>query len=208
MLQQLYDAIIKGSAKEAENLVAAALEAGISAQDILEQGMLKAMEEIGEKFKNNDIFIPEVLVAARAMNKATDKLKPALLSAGIKPKGKAVCCTVKGDIHDIGKNIVKLMLEGQGVEVVDLGVDVPAAKIVDAVKSSGAQVVCLSCLLTTTMMAQKEVIDAFKAAGIRDKVKILIGGAPITAEFAASIGADGFAPDAARAATMVRGFLE
>jgi 5-methyltetrahydrofolate--homocysteine methyltransferase len=141
------------------------------------------------------------------MNKASEILKPALAKAGVQPVGKAIICTVKGDLHDIGKNLVKMMIEGNGIEVIDLGVDVPADKIVECVKSSDAKVLCLSALLTTTMMAQKDTIDALKTAGVRDKIKIMVGGAPVTQSYADEIGADGYTPDAASAAEVCRAYF-
>ena len=162
---------------------------------------------VGEKFKRNEIFVPEVLIAARAMNMALAILKPVLADAGVEPVGTAVICTVKGDLHDIGKNLVKMMIEGTGVKVIDLGVDCSAEKIVEAIKENEATIVCLSALLTTTMMYQKEIVDAIVAAGLRDKVKIMIGGAPVTQEFADQIGADVYTPDAASAAEVARAFF-
>jgi 5-methyltetrahydrofolate--homocysteine methyltransferase len=161
---------------------------------------------IGGKFKRNEVFVPEVLVAARAMTRASAVLKPALQQAGVKPVGKAIICTVKGDLHDIGKNLVKMMIEGNGIEVEDLGVDCGAEKVIEAIKNSGAKVVCLSALLTTTMMAQKDIIDAIKNAGLRDRVKIMVGGAPVTQSFADEIGADAYTPDAASAAEVCKQF--
>ena len=159
------------------------------------------------KFKNNEIFVPEVLIAARAMNAALAILKPALADSGVEPIGTAVICTVKGDLHDIGKNLVKMMIEGTGIKVVDLGVDCTAEKVVEAVKENDADIVCLSALLTTTMMYQKDIIDALKAAGLRDKVKVMIGGAPVTQAFADEIGADAYTPDAASAAEKARSYF-
>jgi 5-methyltetrahydrofolate--homocysteine methyltransferase len=164
------------------------------------------MNIIGGKFKNGEVFVPEVLVAARAMNHASAVLKPALKKAGVEPVGKAIICTVKGDLHDIGKNLVKMMIEGNGIEVDDLGVDVPPEKVVDAVKGTNAKVLCLSALLTTTMLAQKDVIDALKTAGVRDKIKVMVGGAPVTQSYADEIGADAYTPDAASAAEVCRAF--
>jgi 5-methyltetrahydrofolate--homocysteine methyltransferase len=164
------------------------------------------MNIIGGKFKRGEVFVPEVLIAARAMNNASAALKPALMKAGVEPVGKAIICTVKGDLHDIGKNLVKMMIEGKGIEIDDLGVDCSDEKIVEAVRDSNAKVLCLSALLTTTMMAQKDVIDALKTAGLRDKVKIMVGGAPVTQSFATEIGADAYTADAATAAEVCRAF--
>ncbi|MDR1445863.1 MAG: corrinoid protein [Treponema sp.] len=196
----------KGKAKDIVVAVQKALEAGTPAPDILEKGLIAGMNIIGGKFKRGEVFVPEVLVAARAMNNASVTLKPALIKAGVEPVGKAIICTVKGDLHDIGKNLVKMMVEGKGIEVEDLGVDCNEEKIVEAVRSSGAKVVCLSALLTTTMMAQKDVIEAIKNAGLRDSVKIMVGGAPVTQSFADEIGADAYTPDAASAAEVCRSF--
>jgi 5-methyltetrahydrofolate--homocysteine methyltransferase len=196
----------KGKAKDLVAVVQKALSDGVGAGDILEKGLISGMNVIGGKFKNGEVFVPEVLVAARAMNHASAVLKPALAKAGVKPLGKALICTVKGDLHDIGKNLVKMMIEGNGIEAVDLGVDVPPEKVVEAVKTSDAKVLCLSALLTTTMLAQKDIIDALKTAGIRDKVKIMVGGAPVTQSYAEEIGADAYTPDAASAAEVCRAF--
>ena len=196
----------KGKAKDIVVAVENALSEGASPEDILEKGLISGMNIIGGKFKNGDVFVPEVLIAARAMNHASAALKPALREAGVEPVGKAIICTVKGDLHDIGKNLVKMMVEGKGVEVTDLGVDCSNEKIVDAVKGSEAKVLLLSALLTTTMQMQKEAIDALKTAGLRDKVKIMVGGAPVTQRFADEIGADAYTPDAATAAEVCRAF--
>ena len=206
ILQEISGFIQKGKAKDIVAAVQKALDDGIVASDILEKGLISGMNVIGGKFKNGEVFVPEVLVAARAMNHASAVLKPALAKAGVKPLGKAIICTVKGDLHDIGKNLVKMMIEGNGIEVIDLGVDVPVEKVVDTVKESEAKVLCLSALLTTTMLAQKDVIEALKTEGIRDKVKIMIGGAPVTQSFADEIGADAYTPDAASAAEVCRTF--
>jgi len=197
----------KGKAKDVAALVEQALAAGIAPDMILNDGLVAGMNAIGEKFRNNEIYVPEVLIAARAMNAGLKILKPALTQAGVEPLGKAVICTVEGDMHDIGKNLVKMMIEGQGIECIDLGVNVPPAKVVEAVKESGARVVCLSALLTTTMMGQKAVIDALVEAGIRDQVKVMIGGAPVTQQFADEIGADCYTSDAASAAEAARSFF-
>ncbi len=196
-----------GRAKEVVALVEEALNSGISPETILNEGLVDGMNIIGEKFKNNEVFVPEILVAARAMNKGMQTLKPALTKEGIEPIGKAVICTVKGDMHDIGKNLVKMMIEGQGIECIDLGVDVEPAKIVETVRETGAQIVCLSALLTTTMYGQKDVIDALKEAGLRDKVKVMVGGAPVTQAYADEIGADCYTVDAASAAQAARAFF-
>jgi 5-methyltetrahydrofolate--homocysteine methyltransferase len=197
----------RGKAKDIAALVEQLLKEDVSPKDILNEGLISGMDVIGRKFKNNEIFVPEVLIAARAMNAALAVLKPALAATGVEPIGKAVICTVKGDLHDIGKNLVRMMLEGAGIEVIDLGVDVSSEKVVDAVNEHNPDLVCLSALLTTTMMAQKDTITALVEAGIRDKVKVLVGGAPVTQAFADEIGADGYAPDAASAAQVAKSFL-
>jgi 5-methyltetrahydrofolate--homocysteine methyltransferase len=206
LFEEISGLLQKGKAKDIVVAVQNALDGGVAPSDILEKGLIAGMNVIGGKFKNGEVFVPEVLVAARAMNHASAVLKPALAKAGVQPVGKAIICTVKGDLHDIGKNLVKMMIEGNGIEVVDLGVDVPPEKVVDAVKASDAKVVCLSALLTTTMLAQKDIIDALKTAGVRDKVKIMVGGAPVTQSYADEIGADAYTPDAASAAETCRAF--
>lgn len=198
----------RGRAKDLAAMVQEELDAGVSAKDILNEGLVTGMNVVGAKFKTNQIFVPEVLIAARAMNAALAVLKPALAQSGVEPVGTAVICTVKGDLHDIGKNLVKMMIEGTGIRVVDLGVDCSAEKVVEAVKENDADIVCLSALLTTTMMAQKDVIDALKAAGLRDKVKVMIGGAPVTQAFCDEIGADIYTADAASAAQAARALFQ
>jgi 5-methyltetrahydrofolate--homocysteine methyltransferase len=198
----------KGRAKEIAAAVEKALGEGARASDILEKALISGMNEVGRKFKQGELFVPQVLVAARAMNQAAAALKPALTEAGVKSVGKAIICTVKGDLHDIGKNLVKMMIEGNGIEVIDLGVDCPKEKIVEAVRESDAKVLCLSALLTTTMTAQKDVIDALKEADLRTKVKVMVGGAPVTQNFAVEIGADAYTPDAATAAEVCRSFYD
>ena len=204
ILEEISGLLQKGKAKDIVVSVQKALDDGVPAGDILEKGLISGMGVIGGKFKNGEVFVPEVLVAARAMNKASEILKPALAKAGIQPVGKAIICTVKGDLHDIGKNLVKMMIEGNGIEVIDLGVDVGPEKVVETVKNSDAKVVCLSALLTTTMLAQKDIIEALKTAGVRDKVKVMVGGAPVTQSYADEIGADAYTPDAASAAEKCR----
>ena len=191
-----------GKAKIVKNLVQQAIDEGIPAQKILEEGLLDGMNVIGEKFKNNEVFVPEVLVAARAMSMGAGLLKPLLAAEGVKATGKVCIGTVKGDLHDIGKNLVKMMLEGKGIEVIDLGTDVSPEMFVNTAKEQQCQIICCSALLTTTMSVMADVVKAAEAAGIRDQVKIMIGGAPVTEEFAAQIGADAYTPDAATAADV------
>ena len=203
---EISELLQKGKAKEITGVVERALSEGAAPADILEKGLISGMNIIGGKFRQGEVFVPEVLIAARAMNRASAALKPALMEAGVNPVGKAIICTVKGDLHDIGKNLVKMMIEGKGVEVLDLGVDCANEKIVETVQNSDAKVLCLSALLTTTMTVQKDVIDALKTAGLRDKVKVMVGGAPVTQSFADEIGADAYTPDAATAADVCRAF--
>ena len=207
VLTDIAELVQKGKEQEVSDLVAQALDEGLEAQQILDEGLLKGMGELGVKFKNNEVFVPEVLIAARALNKGTETLKAKLVDVDIKAIGKVVLATVAGDLHDIGKNLVKLMLEGAGFEVVDLGTDVPPDKIVEAVNEHNPDVLALSALLTTTMAAQGETIKALEAAGIRDKVKVIVGGAPITEAFAKEIGADGYSEDASGAADTAKSFL-
>ncbi|MFA5562064.1 MAG: corrinoid protein [Eubacteriales bacterium] len=197
----------KGKGKDLSAMVDAALKDGVSPQEILNRALIAGMGVIGQKFKANEVYVPEVLIAARAMNMALAILKPALAAEGVEPVGTALICTVKGDLHDIGKNLVKMMLEGAGLSVIDLGVDCDSAKVVAAVKEHHPQLVCLSALLTTTMMAQKDVMEALKEAGVRDQVKVMVGGAPITQSFADEIGADAYTSDAASAAEVALALL-
>jgi corrinoid protein of di/trimethylamine methyltransferase len=190
----------KGKANEVKAAVQKALDEGIGAKSILEEGLMAGMNVIGGKFKRNEVYVPEVLIAARAMNAGLEPLKPHLVSAGVKSKGTVVLGTVKGDLHDIGKNLVKMMMEGQGLKVIDLGVDVPGDKFAAAAKEHGANIVACSALLTTTMSEMKNVVESIKSAGIRDKLTIMVGGAPITDTFCKSIGADIYTADAASAA--------
>lgn len=205
--QTISEKVQAGRAKEVVALVTEALADGIAPETILNEGLVTGMNIIGEKFKNNEVFVPEILVAARAMNRGMQTLKPALTREGIEPIGKAVICTVKGDMHDIGKNLVKIMIEGQGIECIDLGVDVDPARVVETVRDNDVQIVCLSALLTTTMYGQKDVIDALREAGLRDMVKVMVGGAPVTQAFADEIGADCYTLDAASAAQAARAFF-
>lgn len=190
----------QGKAKAVKELVQKAIDEGINVETILENGLLAGMSIIGEKFKNNEVYVPEVLIAARAMNAGSELLKPLLISSGIKAKGKVVLGTVKGDLHDIGKNLVRMMMEGKGLEVYDIGIDVPADKFAEKAIETGAQIVACSALLTTTMPEMKTVLEALEKAGIREKVTVMIGGAPVTDAYRKQIGADVYTPDAASAA--------
>ena len=189
-----------GKAKIVKGLVQQAIDEGVPAQEILEKGLLDGMNVIGEKFKNNEVFVPEVLIAARAMNQGVALLKPLLAEAGVKASGKVCIGTVQGDLHDIGKNLVKLMLEGKGLEVIDLGTDVAPETFVQTAIDQNCQIICCSALLTTTMGVMADVVKAAASAGIRDKVKIMIGGAPVNQAFCDQIGADVYTSDAASAA--------
>jgi len=189
-----------GKAKIVKTLVQEALDQGISAQDILTKGLLAGMDIVGQKFKNNEVFVPEVLIAARAMNKGTEILKPYLAEEGSAATGKVCIGTVKGDLHDIGKNLVKMMLEGKGFEVIDLGVDVAPETFLKTAIDEKCDLVCCSALLTTTMPMLGEVVKAFNEAGVRDQYKIMVGGAPVTQAFCDQIGADAYTTDAASCA--------
>ncbi len=195
-----------GKAKIVKTLVQQAIDEGIPAQEILEKGLIDGMNVIGEKFKNNEVFVPEVLVAARAMSQGANILKPHLAEAGVKASGKVCIGTVQGDLHDIGKNLVKMMMEGKGLEVVDLGTDVSAETFVNTAKEQGCQIICCSALLTTTMGVMADVVKAAEAAGIRDQVKIMVGGAPVNEAFCEQIGADAYTSDAASAADKAVSF--
>lgn len=189
-----------GKAKLVKELVQKAVDEGINAETILKEGLLDGMSIIGEKFKNDEIYVPDVLIAARAMNSGTEILKPLLAAGNVKAYGKVVIGTVAGDLHDIGKNLVKMMMEGKGLEVIDLGTDVSADKFIDTAISENAQIIACSALLTTTMNEMQRVVNKATEAGIREKISIMIGGAPVTQSFADSIGADIYTPDAASAA--------
>ncbi len=196
--QGIADALIKGQAPKVKELVQQAIQEGTSPADILQNGMIAGMAVVGERFKKNEIYVPEVLIAARAMHAGMNVIKPLLAESGVKPKATFAIGTVKGDLHDIGKNLVMMMMEGAGYQIMDLGVDVAPEKFVQAVKD-GADIIGMSALLTTTMPAMLNTIDAIQAAGVRDSVKIMVGGAPLTQAYADEIGADGYSPDAASA---------
>ena len=200
LIKQISDSMQIGKAKLVKQYVTQALEEGIPALTILNEALLEGMGMVGEKFKNNEIFVPEVLVAARAMNAGIDLIKPQLAATGMESKGTAVIGTVKGDLHDIGKNLVRMMMEGKGIEMIDLGVDVSPEQFYEAAVEHNAQLVCCSTLLTTTMAEMGNVVQYFAQKGKRDQVKIMVGGAPVTQSFCESIGADCYTPDAATAA--------
>lgn len=200
ILQEISKSLQAGKVKIVKELIQQAIDEKIPAKVILEEGLLDGMNVIGEKFKNNEVFVPEVLVAARCMNKGAELLKPLLADEGVKASGKVCIGTVKGDLHDIGKNLVRMMLEGKGLEVIDLGTDVDPEVFVRTTKEEGCQIICCSALLTTTMGVMGEVVKAVEAAGLRDKVKIMVGGAPVTQAFCDQIGADAYTSDAASCA--------
>ena len=205
-LNALAEAIINGKAPIAVEIVKEALAEGIAPSAILNDGLVAGMNVVGIKFKANEFYVPEVLISARAMQKSMDILKPELAKAGVESKGKFAIGTVKGDLHDIGKNLVAMMLEGAGFEVIDLGVDVKPEKYVEAAKN-GADIIAMSALLTTTMPSMKETIDALVEAGVRDNVKVMVGGAPVTQNYSDEIGADGYSSDAASAVDKAKELL-
>ncbi len=207
LLKEISAQLQAGKAKIVKELVQQAINEGIAAEDILEKGLLDGMNIIGEKFKKNEVFVPEVLVAARAMNQGAMLLKPILAESGVEAKGRVCIGTVEGDLHDIGKNLVKMMLEGKGFEVVDLGTDVPAKKFIETAVEENCQIICCSALLTTTVDVMADVVKAAEDAGVRDKIKIMIGGAPVTQEYCDKIGADAYTIDAASAADMAVNLL-
>jgi len=206
-LNSVSEALQRGDAEKVGELIKKALGENLTPKQILENGLIKGMDIIGGKFKRNEVYVPEVLIAARAMHAGMDILRPKLVETGVKNIGKVAIGTVKGDLHDIGKNLVKMMLEGAGFEVIDLGVDVSAEKFVEAVKVHQPNIVGMSALLTTTMVNMPEVVKALEAAGLRDKVKIMIGGAPITQNYADQVGADSYSPDAASAVDKAKTFF-
>jgi 5-methyltetrahydrofolate--homocysteine methyltransferase len=205
-LNLLKEKLINGKRDETAQLTKDALDGGTDPKTILNEALIAGMNVVGDKFKKNEFYVPEVLIAARAMHAALDVLKPKLIESGVEPIGKVAIGTVKGDLHDIGKNLVAMMLEGAGFEIMDLGVDVAPEQFVAAVKDS-ANVVALSALLTTTMVSMKDTIQALADAGIRAKAKVIIGGAPVTQSYADEIGADGYAPDAASAVDETKSLL-
>ena len=200
ILTEISELLQKGKANEVKELAQKGLDEGLAAKSILEEGLMPGMAIIGDKFKKNEVYVPEVLIAARAMNAGIAILKPHIADSDLTDRGTVVLGTVKGDLHDIGKNLVKIMMEGKGMNVVDLGIDVTPEKFVEAVKENDAGVVACSALLTTTMTEMENVVKAIEEAGIRDSVTIMVGGAPVTQSFCDSIGADRYAPDAASAA--------
>lgn len=206
-LSKIAENLIQGKADIVKQLTEQALNEGMEAKEILEKGLLGGMSVIGHRFKNNEIFLPEVLVAARAMHAGMDILKPALIASNVKAPARVAIGTVKGDLHDIGKNIVIMMMQGGGFDTIDLGIDVPEEKFIETIKNEDIQILGLSALLTTTMVNMKSIIKKTKEAGLGDRIKIMVGGAPVTQAFADEIGADGFAADAATAVDKAKQIL-
>ena len=206
-LKLLKEKLINGKRDETANLAKELLAAGVEPQKILNESLIAGMNVVGEKFKNNEFYVPEVLIAARAMHAALDVLKPKLAETGVEPIGKVAIGTVKGDLHDIGKNLVAMMLEGAGFVIIDLGNDVPAEEFVQAAEKNGAHVIGMSALLTTTMHVMKDTIQLLKEKNLDGKVKTMVGGAPVTSAFANDIGADGYGDDAATAVDIAKTFV-
>jgi 5-methyltetrahydrofolate--homocysteine methyltransferase len=207
IVKEIYTNVMEGQVNAVKENVQSAINAGIPVSVILNEGMIAAMAEVGHLFEEGECFVPEMLVAARAMQTGMALLKPHLKNAEVVSAGKVAIGTVKGDLHDIGKNLVAMMLEGAGFEIIDLGTDVPPEKFVEAVRDQGAQILALSALLTTTMPSMKNTIDALNVAGLRGQVKVMIGGAPVTQNYADQIGADGFSSDASRAVATAKGLV-
>ena len=208
ILTEISENLQKGKSKLVKELVQSAIDQGVDAQSILSEGLLSGMSVIGEKFKNNEVYVPEVLVAARAMNAGTELLKPLLMTSGVVAKGKVCIGTVQGDLHDIGKNLVKMMMEGKGLEVIDLGTDVAPETFINTAIEQDCQVICCSALLTTTMGVMADIVKMADEKGIRDKVKIMVGGAPVNENFCNEIGADCYTVDAASAADAAEAYCK
>jgi len=207
VIKEIFDGILNGNQKIVPGKVNEAIDAGLEPAYILNEGMVAAMAEVGRLFEQGEYYVPEMLIAARAMQAGLAVLKPKLVQADFKSAGKVAIGTVKGDLHDIGKNLVSMMLEGAAFEIVDLGTDVSPEKFVDSVKTSGVNIVAMSALLTTTMPNMKTTIEALITAGVRDQVKVIIGGAPVTESYAKQIGADGYSPDASRAVALAKSLV-
>lgn len=206
-LKAIAENVIAGKADKVKELTQAAVDSGVNVKDVLDKGLIAGMAVVGAKFKANEFYVPEVLIAARAMKAGMIIVEPLLLKAGVKPVGSIAIGTVKGDLHDIGKNLVAMMLKGAGFHIVDLGIDVSPEKFAGAVTQDGVGVICLSALLTTTMTSMKTTIQVLQAGNVRNKVKVMIGGAPVTQSYADEIGADGYAPDAASAVDKAKVLL-
>ncbi|MCC7498967.1 MAG: corrinoid protein [Bryobacterales bacterium] len=207
-LQQLYEAVLNGDAKSAVAVTKEALAGNVDPMTLVTKFMVPAMDEVGRRFECEEYFVPELLLAARAMKGSLELIRPLLTASGAEPTGRVVIGTVKGDLHDIGKNLVGSLLEGGGFEVTDLGADVSPERFVEAIRAHNADFICLSALLTVTMPAMKNVIETLKSSGVRDQVKVLVGGAPVTREYAAQIGADGYAENASAAVHLARSLLQ
>lgn len=204
-LKRMFDAVLAGDLDQAVAQVEAGLEEGLSPERMLKEGLVAAMAEVGDRFERGEYYVPEMLIAARAMQGGLNVLKPLLVEADIQPAGRVVIGTVQGDLHDIGKNLVAMMLEGAGYEIIDLGTDVAPEEFAQAARETGADFLGMSALLTTTMPQMRNTIEALEDMGVRDQVRVIIGGAPITQDYCEQIGADGFAPDASRAVALARG---
>ena len=207
ILQQVFDGIVEGNQNQVQQKTQEALSSGIEPGTILNEGMISAMAEVGRRFQCGEYYVPEMLIAARAMKAGMQVLKPHLQNVPVQSAGRVAIGTVKGDLHDIGKNLVGMMLEGAGFQIVDLGTDVAPDKFVDAARSDGANLIGMSALLTTTMPNMKGVVEALERAGLRGQVKVMVGGAPLNDEFARQIGADGYAPDASRAVSLAKSLI-
>ncbi|MHB0923421.1 MAG: corrinoid protein [Bellilinea sp.] len=207
LIQNIYREVVEGNQKAVKEAVQAALDANFGADVILSDGLIAAMGEVGSLFEQGEYFVPEMLVSAKSMQEGLNLLRPFLVAQGIEPIGKVVIGTVKGDLHDIGKNLVSMMLEGAGFEVVDLGTDTSPEKFIDAINQHQPQLIGMSAMLTTTMPNMRHVITALESAGMRQRVKVMIGGAPVTETFANQIDADGYAPDASRAVALAKSLL-
>ena len=203
-MQKLYDAVLSGDSKTAVAITQEALREKVDPLELITRYMVPAMDEVGKRFECEEYFVPELLLAARAMKGSLELLRPLLASSGVQPTGRVVIGTVKGDLHDIGKNLVASLLEGGGFDVIDLGADVSPEKFIETVRSTGANIVCLSALLTVTMPSMKTTIEEMKKAGVREQVKVLVGGAPVTQQFADQIGADGYGESASAAVALAR----
>ncbi|HOX56339.1 MAG TPA: corrinoid protein [Candidatus Paceibacterota bacterium] len=203
-LKKLYDSVVSGDAKATQAITKEALDAGVDPLTLVNEHMVPAMDEVGRRFEANEYFVPELLISARAMKASLELIRPLLIARGDKPVGRVAIGTVKGDLHDIGKNLVASLLEGGGFEVIDLGVNVPPERFIETVNEKQANIIAMSALLTTTMPSMKTTIDALKQAGVRDKVKVLIGGAPITQKYAEEIGADGYSENAVGAVALAK----
>ena len=207
-MKEIFQAVLEGDRETTVQLTQAAVDSGVEANDILQNGLIAAMLEVGHQFEEGEYYVPEMLVSARAMQGALDILKPLLVQSGVEPIGKVIIGTVKGDLHDIGKNLVAMMLEGAGFKIQDLGIDVAPEKFVEAIQNDpNVDIVGLSALLTTTMPSMDATIKAIDEAGLRSRVKIMVGGAPVTSNYAQRINADGFAPDAGQAVTLAKSLL-